>query len=188
MKVDRHGQAKVLTPDEVARLFEVMTCDRDRALFSICLYTGSRINEACTLLSKDIYDSTGIRSKLTIRKENTKGEQNTRQIPLNEKLSDILAAYQPEAGKTHLFPGRHGHGHINPRSADAILREACDRAGIDGVSTHSFRRTALTKLSASGIPLRVIQQISGHRSLQALQRYLEVSEEQVEEAVAAIVF
>ena len=31
-------------------------------------------------------------------------------------------------------------------------------------------------MSSAGVPLRVIQEISGHRSLQALQRYLEVSE------------
>ncbi|WP_399313343.1 tyrosine-type recombinase/integrase [Trichocoleus sp. FACHB-262] len=49
-----------------------------------------------------------------------------------------------------------------------------------GVSTHSFRRTALTQMSSAGVPLRVIQEISGHRSLQALQRYLEVSELQLE--------
>jgi site-specific recombinase XerD len=34
--------------------------------------------------------------------------------------------------------------------------------------------------------LRTIQKISGHQSLAALQRYLEVSREQVEDAVLAI--
>ncbi|WP_431193465.1 tyrosine-type recombinase/integrase [Trichocoleus desertorum] len=56
------------------------------------------------------------------------------------------------------------------------------------VSTHSFRRTALTQMSSAGIPLRVIQKISGHRSLQALQRYLEVSELQLEGAIASLIF
>ncbi|MEP0874140.1 hypothetical protein NDA01_31040 [Trichocoleus desertorum AS-A10] len=35
-------------------------------------------------------------------------------------------------------------------------------------------------MSSAGVPLRVIQEISGHRSLQALQRYLEVPEGQLE--------
>ncbi|WP_442939264.1 tyrosine-type recombinase/integrase [Nostoc sp.] len=47
------------------------------------------------------------------------------------------------------------------------------------MSTHSFRRTALTQMSNASIPLRVIQEISGHRNLEQLQRYLEVSDEQV---------
>ncbi|WP_345940639.1 hypothetical protein [Nostoc sp. UIC 10630] len=29
--------------------------------------------------------------------------------------------------------------------------------GVEGVSTHSFRRTALTQMSSAGIPLRTIQ-------------------------------
>jgi len=40
----------------------------------------------------------------------------------------------------------------------------------------------------AGIPLGVLQKISGHRNLQALQKYLEVSEEQVEVAIAALTF
>ncbi|MBD2121324.1 tyrosine-type recombinase/integrase [Trichocoleus sp. FACHB-262] len=70
------------------------------------------------------------------------------------------------------------------RLIDRFLRSP----GLVGVSTHSFRRTALTWMSSVGIPLRVIQEISGHRSLQALQRYLEVSELQLEGAIAALSF
>ncbi|MEP0874072.1 tyrosine-type recombinase/integrase [Trichocoleus desertorum AS-A10] len=60
--------------------------------------------------------------------------------------------------------------------------------GLVGVSTHSFRRMALTQMSSAGVPLRVIQEISGHRSLQAFQCYLEVSERQLEGAIAALSF
>ena len=57
-----------------------------------------------------------------------------------------------------------------------------------GVSTHSFRRTALTIISSAEIPLRVIQEISGHNGLGTLQRYLEVTPEQRQLAVAVIGF
>lgn len=188
MKVARHGQAKVLTPDEIKTLFNGFESDRDRALFGICLYTGCRINEACTLLTSDVYDAGGVRAKITIRKGNTKGKQETRQIHINSKLKAFLEAYRGRVGKVYLFPGRHNLGHINPRSMGAILRAAVEQAGLVGVSTHSFRRTSLTQMAAAGVPLRVIQEISGHRSLQALQRYLEVSDHQVEQAIAALRF
>ena len=67
-----------------------------------------------------------------------------------------------------------------------LLREACARVGLEGVSTHSFRRTALTQMSNAGIPLRVIQEISGHRTLDELYKYLEVKSEQVLGAVASL--
>jgi len=59
--------------------------------------------------------------------------------------------------------------------ADKLLKSACFRLGLVGVSTHSFRRTALTQMANAGIPLRHIQEISGHNDLGTLQRYLEVT-------------
>lgn len=138
------------------------------------------------MLTGDVFDLSGVRTKITFRKANTKGKQETRQIPTSPQLRAYLENYRDQAGKQYLFPGRHGRGHLNPRSADAILREACEQAGLEGVSTHSFRRSALTAMSSAGVPLRVIQQVSGHRSLQALQKYLEVSEQQVEGAIAVL--
>ena len=41
-------------------------------------------------------------------------------------------------------------------------------------------------MSNAGIPLRVIQEISGHRTLDELQKYLEVSEAQVRGAVSSL--
>jgi len=43
-------------------------------------------------------------------------------------------------------------------------------------------------MSSAGIPLRVIQEISGHNDLGTLQRYLEVSPDQKKRAVAVIGF
>ena len=52
--------------------------------------------------------------------------------------------------------------------------------------THSFRRTALTQMSNAGIPLRIIQEVSGHRNLEELQKYLEVRPEQILGAVSSL--
>ena len=60
------------------------------------------------------------------------------------------------------------------------------RVGLIGVSSHSFRRTALTQMSNNGTPLRVIQEVSGHRNLEQLQTYIEVRDEQVLGAVTGL--
>ncbi|PSB27651.1 tyrosine-type recombinase/integrase [Chlorogloea sp. CCALA 695] len=188
MKIDRHGRAKILTTEEIQLLFsQGLTIRRDRALFGICLYTACRIAEACTLRRGDVYDFKRlVRPELIIRKGNTKGKLATRTIPVGEDLRNLLVDYNPPSYQWFLFPGRHGKGHINPDSAARILRSACLKVGIDGASTHSFRRTALTMMSDSGIPLRVIQEVSGHRTLDELQKYLEVRPEQVRGAIASL--
>src|ERR671932_566843 len=106
-----------------------------------------------------------------------------------EDLRSLLAAWQPSAGATYQFPGRHPSHHwkpLHPESASRILAEALGRVGMEGFSTHSFRRTALTQMSNAGIPLRVIQKLSGHRSLAVLQEYLEVGDAQVRGAANSL--
>src|SRR5919202_95205 len=191
VKIDRHGQASVLTSDDIELLFnDGFLTDRDRTLFGVCLFSACRIAEACSLLTKDVYATNGrVRAELIIRKANTKGKLGTRTIPVIEDLRSLLAAWQPSAGATYLFPGRHPSHHwkhLHPESASRILAEALGRVGMEGFSTHSFRRTALTQMSNAGIPLRVIQKISGHRNLEQLQRYLEVPSEQVKGAIASL--
>jgi len=188
MKIDRYGQAKILTPEEIQLLFsEGLTNVRDRALFGICLYGATRIREACSLRTADVYTRKGSpRSDLIIRKENTKGKLATRTIPVIEELRSLLIDYYPQPRRWFLFPGRHGKGHLHPDSAGRILKQACHQLDLEGISTHSFRRTALTQMSNAGIPLRVIQKISGHHSLDVLQEYLEITPEQVRGAASSL--
>jgi len=188
MKIDRHDQAKILSPDEIKSLFESgLKTARDRALFGVCLYTGARIAEACSLHTKDVYSIDGsIRPRVTIRRGNTKGKSSTRSIPVGGELRVLLSNYSSQ--KVYLFPGRHGRGHIHPDSADKILRAAFLELRIERASTHSFRRTCLTQMHKRGVPLKVIQKISGHKTLSALQKYLEVLDEDLDEAIATLVF
>ena len=188
MKIDRHGRAKILSQAEIQLLFnQGLTTPRDRALFGICLYSACRIREACTLRTNDVYRRAGkVREEIIIRKGNTKGKLATRSIPVIEELRSLLVNYYPSPRTWYLFPGRHGKGHINSDSAARLLREAFETVGIEGASTHSFRRTALTVMSNAGIPLRVIQEVSGHRNLDVLQKYLEVEPNQVRGAVSTL--
>lgn len=191
VKIDGHGQAATLSQFEIELLFnDGFQTERDRALFGICLYSACRIAEACSLFKTDVFNAQGrVRPAIIIRKGHTKGKLATRTVPVIEELRLLLAAYSSPAENPYLFPGRHARHHwkhLTPESAARILKAACSRVGIEGVSTHSFRRTALTQMSNAGIPLRVIQEISGHRTLTELQKYLEVSDSQIRGAVASL--
>jgi integrase/recombinase XerD len=196
MKVDRHGKAKILSQAEIQLLFsqgfqtprdsEALLRSADRALFGICLFTACRLREACTLYTTDAYEPSGkVRSVLIIRKANTKGKLATRTIPIIDDLRSLLTNYRPKEGQPYLFPGRF-NGYLDPDSADKALRKAMKRVGLIGVSSHSFRRTALTQMSNNGTPLRVIQEVSGHRNLEQLQVYIEVRDDQVLGAVTGL--
>lgn len=182
MKVSGNGQASVLNPDELKLLFsEGFNSTRDRALFGICLYTACRISEALQLKISDVG-----RSSIVFRKLNTKGKLKSREVKIVPALRCLLDDYNPEHGVFY-FPGQRLRREFLSRNhADSLLRNACLKLGFEGVSTHSFRRTALTRMSSAGIPLKVIQKISGHGDLGTLSLYLEVNEEELYRAVEMI--
>ena len=69
------------------------------------------------------------------------------------------------------------------QAADKALRGACMRVGLMGVSLHSFRRTAAQDAVNRGVPLHVVQALTGHKSLGSLGEYLAATEEQVLAAI-----
>ena len=125
---------------------------------------------------------------LVFPKAITKKKVRTREIFLNPRLKAELsvwrttwpALYQREPTPSdYLFPMKGDFSkHVLRRYADRLLRSACEKVGISGCSTHSMRRSALTAASDAGLPLRHIQELSGHSSLAVLQAYLQCTEQQ----------
>lgn len=85
-----------------------------------------------------------------------------------------------------MFPGKKGDGHLTRQAADAALRKACDFIEIEGISTHSFRRTGITKLYRAGVSLKAIQQHSGHKDLDNLVLYIEVDQSELDAVVGML--
>jgi integrase/recombinase XerD len=72
---------------------------------------------------------------------------------IHPKLAQPLGEYD-HGGHEYRFPGRHGRGWLARSSADWLLDQTVAYAGLAGlgISTHSFRRTALTQMSNAGAP------------------------------------
>lgn len=175
MKHDRNGQAAILTQVQIDDLFAEFS-PKWRAVFGTCYYLAPRIGETIQLEARD-RRMTPEGERMIFRAATTKTKKS-RDLRLSPKLAALLdAAELPDEG--YLFPGRNG-GHLRRRSADKMLREKCDYLGIEGASTHSFRRTAITNLFRQGVPMRTIQAWTGHASLSNLALYCEVNQAEVD--------
>ena len=178
------GKAAVIGSDDLEKLFDIdngFQSIRDHALFGICRFSACRINEACHLRSEDVFLPNGkVRSEIVFRAAVTKGEYGGKTVKVSDGLRQLLEECG-HPGKVYLFPGRHGLGHINPVSASNIFKQVCDRLGFEHVSTHSFRRTSINRMREAGMKLEAIQKVSGHRSLDGLSHYLEVSEAELKQ-------
>jgi integrase/recombinase XerD len=173
-KVDRSGQAKILSDSELGQLFnEGFTSHRDRALFGICMFTGSRITETLQLTAEMV--SGGF---VTFAKETRKGKTGTRQVQIPLALQTLIDDWVESGtmpGTGYLFKARSGskHKYMSRANADLILAAACERVGIVGASSHSFRRTYITKLRSKGLSPTQIQKRTGHRVLSSLMPYFD---------------
>ena len=56
-------------------------------------------------------------------------------------------------------------------------------AGIDGVSSHSGSRQFVTQLADRGINARLVQVLARHKHLSTTQRYIDVNENALRNAV-----
>ncbi|AFZ59387.1 site-specific integrase [Anabaena cylindrica FACHB-243] len=187
MKVNRCGQASIFSQNDFDKLIEKTVGENHKMIFRLAYLTAARMGEVLKLQTSDVYNDGKPMDSITYQRRTTKTRE-TRQVPTSPKLREYLRYYwlsqNPSAG--FLFPG--ASGHLQFQSADDALRRAIKQAGLSGLgySSHSFRRTATTNLSNNGTALSVIQQITGHESLQNLQRYIQISPEQVIKAVAAL--
>jgi integrase/recombinase XerD len=57
-------------------------------------------------------------------------------------------------------------------AADDILRATCKRMGLDGASTHSFRRSFVTHMFKAGHTPAGIAKYTGHKNLSVLVGYI----------------
>jgi integrase/recombinase XerD len=120
-----------------------------------------------------IIDPDGDRSVLHIREG--KGRVD-RIVPVSkkvwEKLDEYVDGFHP--GK-YLFEGQSG-GRYSAESVYRVFKQALKEAGIKkDVGVHSLRHSYATHLHESGLDIRYIQELLGHRSSRTTEIYTHVS-------------
>lgn len=196
-KHNRHGQSSILSLRDFLEIKKNLENPRDRLIIDILNYTGERVGAVLKLQVSDVYLSPSkgepnevITFRAATRKADTKGVRRTRQLPMHPELKLALKVYQPhlDLNSPWLFPGKDRAKSLTLQAFDLNLRHALAQAKLShkGISTHSFRRTLITRLHEKGCDIRLIQEITGHQDLKSLQRYVEVSPQRVREAIASL--
>ena len=109
-------------------------------------------------------------------------------IPDSAKVNDIFYVRPlnkaPKSDNTPWFSSVPvGKNHLGK-----MVKDMCSQAKIEGKKTnHSLRASGITTLFQAGVSEKVIQDRSGHRSLDGLRKYERVSEEQQASACSALV-
>ncbi|MGI9548911.1 MAG: tyrosine-type recombinase/integrase [Bdellovibrionales bacterium] len=135
------------------------TIDRDLALFFLLYGGGLRVSEACHLKTKNIdFDHKILKIKGKGNKE--------RVVAIPQEAMDYLKPLQNN------FPYLFGKTALLERKAYNIIRDLGKKAGLlKPLHPHALRHSFATHLLSGGSDLRVLQELLGHKTLTATQKY-----------------
>lgn len=194
-KINRFGQAAILSDVDVRKIKKALDSPTYELMLAIALCTAERWGAIVQLQVSDCYADPVrglIRSEITFRAHTRKatpsGMRATRQVPINHDLAAALSRYSPPLAGW-LFPSpTHSNKPVSFQAVDKALRTAIAKCGLThkGISTHSTRRTAITKMYREGIDILSIKQVTGHRSMSSLMRYIESDPTRVNAALAVL--
>lgn len=161
-------RAAVLTGEQIQSLLAAAG-PRDAALIALMTVGAMRVGEATLLCWEDV-DACTVTLPGGITKTAT-----GRSFTLPADACRLLQQWReqcPASNRGWLFPGQAGQP-LSVRAAQTAITKLATSLGLQGVSSHSFRRSQLTAAHQSGLSLRETAEISGHRSLAALELYLD---------------
>ena len=182
MLPERPKPARVLTPEEKARLLETAASKPEWQIAHcaavLALNTTMRGCELKGLhwRAVDLFEKT-----LTIRRQSTKTEAGARVIPLNRDAVVALGELRDRAEKLsaaesehYVFPACES-GHIQPdipmKGWRTAWRSLTREAGLAGLRFHDLRHHAITELAERGLGDQTIMSIAGHVSRAMLDHY-----------------
>ena len=153
----------------------------------MCWYTCERPVTILRLRVDQVYGDAAGRLPLSVLvlPSSSRKDRVTRECPVSAALRQELKAFTPPAGGW-LFPGSGVEGHLSFSAYSKALARVFAGLGLRGYTTYSTRRGSITELARAGLNTRVIQQVSGHRSLQSLQRYIEIDPKTTARAIALL--
>lgn len=188
----REGQAKVLSDDEIKRVYAVAASrrhgKRDVTMLDFSFRLGLRVKELASLRIDNVVESNGkIRDSFFLTADQAKGDQGRTIYLTNKKLRKNLECYLAEREddlNRHLFKSQKNS--FTPNTMQMLLKRLYDKAGIKGAKSHSGRRTFATRLIEQGYDIKSIAVLMGHSSIQTTARYISENPIRLGEMVAGL--
>jgi len=172
----------VLSVEEVRSVLGQLRVAKIRACMTVIYSCGLRLLEGTHLAAADI-DS----DRMLLRVESGKGDKD-RYVPLPSRTLGLLRDYWrtdrprvldqlPARSRDAVFPAGTADGVVGPTSVQRAMKLAVAECGIKKNATvHTLRHSYATHLLERGVPLPVIQELLGHRSVRTTLLYTHLTE------------
>ncbi len=184
----RRGQAKVQSDQDLKRLIKVAKASRhplrNTVIILLSVRAGLRAGEIANLDWTMVTDGRGHVTNLIILPARVTKYGLARRIPVHSDMKLALIAHGRQNGRSGPVAASERRGVVEGKTAPMTPKAvvnwfigACRHAGLEGCSSHSGRRTFVTRAARlvhrAGGSLRDVQLLSGHRSIDTTQGYID---------------
>jgi integrase len=163
------GRVRYLTRDEIARLLEVSPSHLKLIVF-FALNTGMRKGEILGLKWADL----DLQNCIIHVKETKSGER--RDIPVSPELKVLLEG----------LPRKNEFVLGGFQDVKKSFTTACRKAGIEDFRFHDTRHTFASLLVMAGVPILVVKELLGHKTLRMTERYSHLAPDARKAAIEAL--
>jgi integrase len=150
----------------------------DRVLFLLTCRAGLRAQEAAGLSWRDVTAADGTVGPVVVVPNGIAKRASGRVIDMHDALRDALRALHAHVQPAPSDPvcTTYRGQRLTPNHAAKILDRVYLRAGLQGCSSHTGRRTLLTTLAREaanhGCSIFDVQRVAGHKRLETTALYL----------------
>jgi integrase/recombinase XerD len=179
-------QAKPLSPGALRRLLSATrrsrTPERNRVIILLSVRAGLRACEIARLTWGMVLDAEGNVGRVLDVRAGIAKRRSGRRIPMHPQLAQALKSLK---ATTDFAPLKADAPVVRSARGTALRANSivnwfvaeCVALGLEGCSSHSGRRTFITKAARAahraGASLRDVQALAGHRSIETTQRYID---------------
>ena len=198
------SQARVLTERELRKVLNFCNTQphatRNRTMLLCTHMAGMRVGEVAALTVSDVLAMDGtVKEEIALSAQQTKGNKS-RTVLVPKKLRDELTSYlQQRYGISNLlavtqtdtqralFPTQKNPKRgFTANTLCQLFHKIYKDSQMYGATSHSGRRTFITKLADKGVGVRVLMALAGHKSIATTQRYIELNPTIMKAAVELI--
>jgi integrase len=167
------GRVRYLSPEETERLLNCCA-DHIKPIVIMALNTGMRKGEILNLK----WDNIDMQNRTIILRKTKNNE--VRMLPINDILNSTLKSMGKQLGNQFVFSNDDGSAYRDIKKGfSAALR----RAGIQDFRFHDLRHTFASRLVMSGVDIRTVQELLGHKDIKMTMRYSHLSNKSLRDAV-----
>lgn len=156
--------------DEELQAFYAAAPEHLRRVMVLGLYTGQRRSDLCVMRWSDISGG-GVR--VVQQKTGTKVR-----IPVHPELARHLEEWRPNTRTLTILANSLGRP-WRPNALTAAYGKQCAALNMQGATIHGLRKTAAAKLAEAGCSAKQIMAITGHASLEEVERYTREAEQDI---------